>query len=134
MFSEYFQKRDKKKILVVDDDPINQCILAIILNRWNFITEFSGNGIKALEYLRQQTCDLILMDIEMPELNGFDATSRIRQELKLTTPIIAVSSNSAPADIQKAFDCGMDEYVGKPVDPENLKSAIRRHLESVYLV
>lgn len=127
MIENYFKPVRNLKVLIVEDDPFNQYMMKTILKQMNISAEVTENGKMAIQHLNRKPYDLIFMDIEMPVLNGYEATCHIRKEMKLDTPIIAVSSVSSPDDIEKAKACGMNEFIGKPVDPDTLKAAIERH-------
>jgi CheY-like chemotaxis protein len=86
-----------------------------------------NNGIEAVEILKIQKFDIILMDIIMPEMNGLEATEIIRQELKITTPIIAFTANAFKSEIEKFIEIGMDDYVLKPFDETILVETIAKH-------
>jgi two-component system, chemotaxis family, CheB/CheR fusion protein len=127
MITDYFQPYRNLKVLIVEDEPLNQHIFKAMLRQWNIFAEVTENGSVAIQHLNRKLYDLIFMDIEMPVLNGYETTSHIRQEMKLDTPIIAVSSSTSPDVIEKAKACGMNEFIGKPLDPETIRAAIERH-------
>ncbi len=127
MIEDYFQPQRNLKLLIVEDDPFYQLIIIAMLKQWNIYAEVTENGSMAIQHLNSKLYDLIFMDIEMPVLNGFETTCHIRQEMKLDTPVIAISSLTSPDDIEKAKSCGMNEFIGKPLDPDTLKAVIERH-------
>ena len=129
MIENYLEPHRNLKVLIVEDDPFNQHLLISLLSQWNIKAEVTDNGRQAIQWLNRKPYDLIFMDIEMPILNGYDTTCHIRREMKLDTPIIAVSSLNNVSDIEKAMACGMNDFIGKPLDPVTLKAAIERLAE-----
>jgi CheY-like chemotaxis protein len=116
------------QILVVEDDPVNQMMMRIFLQQWGFPAHFTENGIIAICHLRKSHYDLILMDIDMPVMNGYQATWYIRNKMKLGIPVIAVTANNEQDVRQKAFESGMNDFVTKPFEPEDLRSLIIQYL------
>ena len=122
---EYFQ------ILVVEDNLFNQMVVIDTLKDWNpkLKIDTADNGKIALEKLNENQYDLILMDVQMPVMDGFETTSFIRNQLpfsKLNIPIIGMSANASSLDISKSIECGMDDYVVKPFEPEILFEKINK--------
>jgi len=107
------------RILVAEDVPLNQLLIKIILSDFQFAFDIVGNGKLAIEKLQTNTYDLILMDLHMPEMNGFEATKHIRKTMKSRIPILALTADVTTADISKCKACGMEDYISKPID-ENL--------------
>ena len=92
---------------------LNQLLIKIILSDFGFEYEVVGNGKIAIEKLQTNTYDIILMDLQMPEMNGFEATAYIRNILKSNIPIIALTADVTTVDITKCKEFGMDDYVSK---------------------
>ena len=119
-----------QRVLLVEDTPINQTLETILLNRMGYEVTLASNGLEAVEAFRSGPFDLILMDIQMPEMGGIEATQLIRQlenqEHLCTTPIIAVTANALKGDREHYLASGMDGYVSKPISIEALKSEIQR--------
>ena len=109
----------KLRVLVVEDVALNQLLIKIILNDFGFVHEIVGNGKIAIEKLQTNTYDIILMDLQMPEMNGFEATEYIRKTMKSKIPIIALTADVTTADGSKCIEFGMDDYISKPIN-ENL--------------
>lgn len=105
-----------KKILVVDDNEINRMVATLILNEFEVLISEAGNGEEAVEYLKNNDCDLVLMDLQMPISNGYETTIIIREKLQLNTPIIALTANVIEEERQKCFEIGMNDYLSKPFD------------------
>ncbi|WP_397446194.1 response regulator [Polaribacter sp. R77954] len=105
-----------KKVLVVDDSIMNRMVVSVILNDLEVLVAEAEDGKHAINFLKKNTTDLILMDLKMPILNGFEATKIIREELKLTIPIIALTGNSIEEEREKCLEVGMNHYLSKPYD------------------
>ena len=107
------------RILVAEDVALNQLLIKLILGDFGFEHDVVNNGKIAIEKLQTNTYDLILMDLHMPEMNGFDATEYIRKTIKSNIPIIALTADVTTMDVAKCKEFGMDDYISKPID-ENL--------------
>ena len=121
-----------KKILLVEDNKINQQVATELLKKHGFEVSIENNGKEALNFFynnKDNTPDLVLMDIQMPEMDGYTAAGELRSS-GYTMPIIALSANVMPEDQQKAFLSGMNDFVSKPVNPEELYSKLRKYLGS----
>ena len=108
------------KVLVVEDVKLNQLLMRTILDDFNFEWEMADNGQIALDKLKTNTYDIILMDLQMPIMNGFEATKYIRNEMKLTIPIIALTADVTSVDLEKCKEAGMNDYISKPLDEKIL--------------
>jgi signal transduction histidine kinase/HPt (histidine-containing phosphotransfer) domain-containing protein len=119
------------RVLVVDDCSINRDVARRILEREGALVTACVNGCEAVEQLRQGLqVDVVLMDMQMPEMDGNAATRAIRAELGLTAlPILALTAGALKAERQSALDAGMDEFITKPLNPLALIRALRRHVE-----
>jgi CheY-like chemotaxis protein/anti-sigma regulatory factor (Ser/Thr protein kinase) len=117
-----------KKILLADDNGVNQYVIKSILIDWKINVSVVINGEEAIKKIRTENFDLVLMDIKMPVINGLEATQHIRREIGSKIPIIALTANSLPVEIEKTKEVGMDDFVSKPVDPTILYSKILKHL------
>ena len=116
------------KILVAEDTPFNQKFITRLLGRWGHTAIIVGDGGKAVTAVSKDRYDLILMDVQMPEMDGFEATSRIREleEKKGEhTPIIAMTAHAMKGDRERCLEAGMDDYVPKPISSDALLNAIR---------
>jgi signal transduction histidine kinase/CheY-like chemotaxis protein len=129
-----------KSILVVEDNPVNQLVLKSILRKWKGITyDFAGHGLEALDKMKNQTFDLILMDLQMPEMDGYEATSAIRMGQAgahhSNIPIIAVTADTTEKSKIRANNVGMDDYMTKPIDAELLREKVLKafYLEKIEL-
>lgn len=122
--------KNKIKILVVEDNLLNQKLAGFMLSDWGIPYTISANGKIALEDLKHNSYDLILMDIQMPELNGHETTQYIRKTLKLGLPIIAMTAHAMPGEKEKCLSSGMTEYISKPINEVELFNIIAKHLFS----
>jgi PAS domain S-box-containing protein len=120
-------------VLVVEDIALNQLLMRTLLDDFGFKCDIAANGKIGIEKLKANTYDLILMDLQMPEMNGFEATEYIRKEMKLSIPIIALTADVTTADLAKCKAVGMDDYISKPVDERLLHSKIVLFLTRVSL-
>ncbi len=111
------------KILLVDDHIINQKLMGVLLRKMGCRTTIASDGRQAIELFEKQLFDLVLMDVLMPEMDGFEATKVIRKKEQNTQrriPIIAMTALAMKDDKQKCLDAGMDDYISKPIDAEKL--------------
>ncbi|WP_345167417.1 PAS domain S-box protein [Nibribacter koreensis] len=118
------------KVLVVEDIALNQLLMKTLLEDFGFEMEVAANGKIAVEKLRQNAYDIVLMDLQMPEMNGFEATEYIRNELKLKVPIIALTADVTTVDVNKCMAVGMNDYISKPIDDKLLYSKIIKYLKN----
>jgi signal transduction histidine kinase len=117
------------RILLVEDEPINQEVSRGLLEDVGLDVDLAEDGAIALELARQNRYALILMDMQMPNLNGVDATKAIRADsLNTTTPILAMTANAFDEDRQVCLDVGMNDHIGKPVDPQRLFETLLKWL------
>jgi PAS domain S-box-containing protein len=114
----------KIKILVAEDIPLNQLLMKTILDDFGFEWEIAADGKIAIEKLEANSFDLILMDLQMPELNGFEATEYIRNIMKSDIPIIALTADVTTVDLAKCKAVGMNDYIAKPIDERVLYNKI----------
>lgn len=120
-------------ILVVEDSPVNQMVMVELLHDFGHSTVLAENGQQAIERVEEGKIDLILMDCQMPVMDGFESTRRLRtMEDKRGTPrlpIIAVTSNAIKGDRERCLNAGMDDYVSKPINTAKLVASIEKHTE-----
>ena len=118
------------RILLAEDNPINQKVVAKILDRHDHQVVMVENGRQALEKLSWESFDLVLMDVQMPEMDGLEATRRIRdgveQKIDRHIPIIALTAHAMKGDREQFLAVGMDDYVSKPIDADLLLEKIHR--------
>ena len=122
------------KVLLVEDNPINQMVAMKMLQKVGLKAVLANNGVEALDILQEQSFDLVLMDCQMPEMDGFDATREIRK-LDIKTlyeqplPVIAMTANVMSGDRERCLEVGMDDYIGKPVQRDHLNAVLRKWLD-----
>jgi len=120
------------RILLVEDNQVNQDVAKAILEQWGLQVEIASTGTEALQRLRKSRYDLVLMDIQMPEMDGLEATAIIRQNssevLDTAVPIIAMTAHAMREDRQRCLDVGMNGYLTKPVEPKALLEVLDRFL------
>jgi PAS domain S-box-containing protein len=112
------------KVLVVEDIALNQLLMKTLLDDFGFEQDIAGNGKIALEKLKTKSYDIILMDLQMPEMNGFETTEYIRNTLNSHIPIIALTADVTTVDLAKCKAVGMNDYIAKPVDERLLYTKI----------
>ncbi len=114
------------RILVVEDNPVNQRVVTLLLQRFGCEVDVADNGLLALEATARSAYDLILMDCQMPEIDGFEATRRIRaQEKERRVPIIALTASALSGEREHCLSAGMDDYLSKPVRSDLLLEKLR---------
>ena len=110
-------KEDKNiKVLVVEDIALNQLLMKTLLDDYGFEHDIATNGRIAIEMMQNKPYDIILMDLQMPEMNGFEAARHIRNTMNSQVPIIALTADVTTADLQNCIAAGMNDYISKPVD------------------
>ncbi len=116
------------RILLAEDNAVNQKLALRLLKRLGYGADVAGNGLEAIEALRRQSYDVVLMDVQMPEMDGLEATRAIcaEWEAEKRPRIIALTANVMKEDRDACFAAGMDDYVGKPIRVEELMSALSR--------
>jgi len=112
------------KVLVVEDIALNQLLMKTLLDDFGFDRDIAANGKIAIEKLQAKSYDIILMDLQMPEMNGFEATEYIRNTMHSKIPIIALTADVTTVDLAKCKAIGMNDYIAKPVDEKLLYSKI----------
>lgn len=118
-----------KKILLVEDHPINQMLAIKVLEGWGFDVDLAENGLLALNKLKENNYTLILMDINMPVMDGYEATSAIRSgNNNKEIPIIAMTASAFIGENQKCIKVGMNDYISKPFDPQELLTKINNQI------
>jgi len=131
-FDDLLGKRLPLKILLAEDNMTNQKLALLVLERFGYLADVVSNGTEALEALRRQFYDVILMDVQMPEMDGLQATGRIRADFSPDKQpyIIAMTANALPQDRDACFAAGMDDYISKPFQVDELVRALKRSQKS----
>jgi PAS domain S-box-containing protein len=112
------------KVLVVEDMELNQLLMKTLMDDFKFECDIVSNGKLAVQCLSEKSYDIILMDLQMPEMNGFEATKHIRNILKRTVPIMALTADITTVDLEKCKAVGMNDYIAKPIDEKLLYAKI----------
>ncbi|MEO0854345.1 MAG: response regulator, partial [Cyanobacteria bacterium J06648_11] len=117
------------KLLLAEDNPVNQKVALRLLARLGYDADVAGNGVEVLEALRRQSYDAILMDVQMPQMDGLEATRRITHEWQDPAErprIIAMTANAMQGDRERCLQAGMDDYISKPVRLESLQAVLEQ--------
>ncbi|MCW3105961.1 MAG: multi-sensor hybrid histidine kinase [Segetibacter sp.] len=117
-----------KRVLVAEDNAINQMVVKHTLLKLGASADIAGDGAEAIEKFKKNKYDLILMDIQMPLMDGYEATAYIRNQLGSNVPIIAMTAFGLNGEDEKCYECGMNNYVSKPFTIENLSNTIQKVL------
>jgi CheY-like chemotaxis protein len=125
------EELSKLKILLAEDNPINVKLVLSLFSDYGIQADVAENGKIAVEKLKKNYYDLILMDMEMPEMNGYEATVVIREELKNKIPIIAMTAHAMAGEREKCFNLGMYDYISKPINANLLFEKIYNATEFV---
>nr|MDC2855817.1 response regulator [Ningiella sp. W23] len=116
-----------KHILLVEDNAINRHVISKMLEPTEAVIVMAEDGVKALDVLKEQSFDLILMDCQMPNMDGYECTRTIRvMEVKtgLRVPIVAITANAYEEDKQRCLIAGMDDFIAKPINSDDLYTVI----------
>lgn len=127
-----YQSLGRKNILVAEDVELNQYLARHIMESWGFTVDIANNGREAVEMVKQHNYDLVLMDIQMPEMDGMEATRQIRSltdETKAHIPVVALTANALKGDSEKYISAGMNDYLSKPFDESKLFLIISQNLK-----
>ena len=125
------KERNKFKILLAEDNLINQKVAMRIISEFGFSIQSANNGIEAINKLKEDHFDLILMDVQMPEMDGFTATKEIRKlnSSAANIPIIAITAHALIGDREKCIEVGMNDYISKPIEPDQLIKLLDKWLD-----
>lgn len=131
---ESYEQLKNVKILLVEDNELNRLVAVNSLANHNAVVTEATNGQEAIDILLKDSFDIILMDLQMPVMDGLTAARIIRNELKVTTPIIALTANAFKEEIEKCFAIGMNDYVTKPFEESALFQALSKSIRKAGLV
>lgn len=133
VINEWVDKPDmslsKLHILVVDDNTINQNVALAMLKKENVHADAVANGLEAIEILKYKSYDMILMDCQMPEMDGYEATRYIREKEYIQTPIVAMTANALKKDLDRCLEVGMNDYLVKPLTQQGFLSMIHKWID-----
>jgi CheY-like chemotaxis protein len=120
-------KRHPLRILLAEDNAVNQKLALRVLEQMGYRADVASNGIEAIESIERQTYDVILMDVQMPEMDGLDATRNIRELTEVKQPrIIAMTANAMEGDRERCLAAGMNDYISKPIRVHELVEALQK--------
>jgi CheY-like chemotaxis protein len=116
------------RILLAEDNMINQKVALKVLERFGYRADVAGNGLEAIDAIGRQHYDVVLMDVQMPEMDGLEATREIcrRWDAQHRPLIVAMTANATPEDRNRCREAGMDDYLSKPVRVEDLRTVLER--------
>ncbi|MBF4509380.1 MAG: response regulator [Aeromicrobium sp.] len=116
-----------RRILLVEDNPQNRYLMTYLLESKGHVVDVAEDGEQALTILEDQVPDLILMDMQLPRVDGYEATRRIKADDRLrSVPLVALTAHSMKGDRARAVDAGCDAFVSKPVDAEEILALVER--------
>ena len=124
---EEFNGQFSGRVLVVEDSLTNQILIKLLLEKLGFVVTIAQDGFQAIDAVNGQVFDLIFMDMQMPNMNGYDATKKIRN-LGVKTAVIAMTGSIMHEDGKKCIEVGCDNYVSKPIDRRHLVKIISKYL------
>jgi len=122
-----------QKVLLVEDNKINAIIAKKFIENWNLVVDVAHDGNEAIEKLKSGLHDLVLMDLQMPDMDGYETTRRIRtfeSEVVASVPVVALSASSKTEVQSRITEAGINDFVSKPFNPEELMSVLRKHLKN----
>lgn len=120
------------RILLAEDNQVNQRLAKRMLEKRGHVVDVAANGREALQALEKSSYDLVLMDVQMPEMDGMEATARIRAKERLSggwQPVVALTAHTMKGDEEKCLAAGMDGYLTKPIRPEELDQLLEKCME-----
>lgn len=126
VLSTEFGNKYPLQILVAEDNAVNQTLIMMVMKKLGLVPDLAPNGVKALEALVAKPYDIILMDVQMPEMDGIEATRIIRQQSYHQPVIIAVTANAMQDDKEACIEAGMDDYISKPIELEKLMTMLEK--------
>lgn len=126
--SQYNSPNRPLNILLAEDNEMNQFLINTALSDWNMRIQIAVNGKEAIDLIKKESFDLILMDMQMPEMDGYEAIQKIRSMSgpKASLPIISLTASDSESEIENCLAAGADAHVNKPFDPEELYQLIHK--------
>jgi signal transduction histidine kinase/CheY-like chemotaxis protein/HPt (histidine-containing phosphotransfer) domain-containing protein len=138
MYSEALAEQEEQvplqkiKVLIAEDNHMNQQLVRHLMKSWSLDHLIVNTGAEAVDVLTKNSYSIVLMDIQMPDMDGYTATSIIRNELKLDVPIIAMTAHAMVGEKEKCLQLGMNDYVSKPIKETVLYNIIARHAQNIH--
>ncbi len=127
--SEVIPELKSVKILVAEDNVMNQQLIRHLMNQWQLEYQIVNNGKEAVNILKEDSFSIVLMDIQMPEMDGYAATAAIRKELELDLPIVAMTAHAMPGEKERCLSYGMNDYISKPVRDAQLYAILKQYTQ-----
>jgi signal transduction histidine kinase/CheY-like chemotaxis protein len=118
---------DNLRVLVAEDNQMNQQLIRHLMNQWRIDYVLANNGREAIDIMKREEISLVLMDIQMPEMDGYTATQIIRSDLKKEVPIVAMTAHAMPGEKERCLSYGMNDYISKPVKENELYSILKQY-------
>jgi CheY-like chemotaxis protein len=125
------EEKNRSRVLLAEDNAVNQMLAVRLLEKRGYIVSIAGNGRAAVAALEKEAFDVVLMDVQMPEMDGFKATAAIRESERSTgrhTPIVAMTAHALKGDEERCLSAGMDAYISKPIRTNELFATIEKVL------
>jgi CheY-like chemotaxis protein len=130
VFDPHMADRLPLRLLLADDNAVNLKVGSMLLKRFGYVADVAANGFEVLRALETKTYDLVLLDVQMPEMDGYEAARRVRAkwgENEQARPrLVAMTGNAMQGDREKCLEAGMDDYISKPIRLDDLRSALER--------
>lgn len=123
------RKYHTASVLIAEDNRVNQVLIQHMLQEYGIKTEIASNGTEALDFLKAANFDLVLMDVQMPVMDGYTCIKNIRRELRLSVPVVAMTAYALPGEKEKCLSSGMNDYLSKPIDTLELDLILAKYLE-----
>jgi two-component system, sensor histidine kinase and response regulator len=121
-------------LLVVEDNPVNGLVAKRLLEKQNHTVKTATNGREALDMMEKEMFDCVLMDLQMPVLDGFETTAAIRNKERISgghLPVIALTAHAIAGDLERCLAAGMDGYLTKPINPKDVFATVERVLQTL---
>lgn len=122
------KKWEEYQILLVEDNKVNQMLAKKVLSGWGLQVDIANNGLEAIDCVKVKPYNLILMDLQMPKMDGYNATRTLREEYNLSQPIIAMTASAMKSELDRCLSLGMNDYITKPFQPHHLKEILAKWL------
>ncbi|MES1214107.1 MAG: ATP-binding protein [Bacteroidota bacterium] len=119
---------NKAKVLIAEDNVMNQQLMKHLMNNWQFDFDIVGTGKEVVNAVKEKSYDIILMDIQMPEMDGYTSTGILRNELQSNIPVIAMTAHAMAGEKEKCLSFGMNDYISKPIKETELYNLILQYL------
>ncbi|MCW3120169.1 MAG: response regulator [Chitinophagaceae bacterium] len=119
----------KANLLIAEDNPMNQQLMKHLMHSWHFDFDMVSNGKEVIDAVQRKSYDIVLMDIQMPDMDGYTATGVLRNELHLNIPVVAMTAHAMAGEKEKCIRFGMNDYISKPINETDLYNLILRYID-----